>query len=218
MEFKKKRRYMNTTNPDQTKNILGTILVVAIFLTVVFKSCGQCVTSTALNDFNQFNECWNAPLVESDQYNVDCPIWYDGGGFVYEFFSDGQSSTVVYLESDLNYTFDPDGQIWCHAFITDECNGETVWGSSSGCVTDPTVSVSLDTTPSFNWILSLVLPEGFYYLHIGNVGIDVIQGTIEGCIDLTIESGFLGLYIYKNYSQNEIFSPWKTFDFLGRRY
>tara|TARA_R100001463_G_scaffold726_1_gene3343 strand:+ start:400 stop:1023 length:624 start_codon:yes stop_codon:yes gene_type:complete len=184
--------------PDKTREILVWVVTIAISVTLVKCAFGQCVTGTALNPLNQFNECWTAPLTQSDEYNVTCPTWYDGGGFVYEFFSDGKSSTVIYLESDLYYTFAPDGQILCHAFITDECNGETVWGSSSGCITAPSISVSLDTTPGVDWILNLVLPEGYYYLHIGNVGIDVIQDDIEGCIDLTIESGFLGLGILEH--------------------
>tara|TARA_R110002020_G_scaffold457907_1_gene675009 strand:+ start:1577 stop:2206 length:630 start_codon:yes stop_codon:yes gene_type:complete len=209
---------MKTTHPNQSRNMIATILTLAILLTVILKTCGQCVTQTALNPLNQFYECWTAPLLQSDEYTVTCPIWYDGGGFVYEFFSDGQSSIVIYLESNLYYTFAPNGQIWCHAFITDECNGQTVWGSSSGCITDPSIYVGLDTTPGFEWILSLVLPEGYYYLHIGNVGIDVIQGDIEGCMDLTIESGFLGLNILRHYQEDIIFDPWKKFDFIGRRY
>ena len=209
---------MKITHPNQSRNMIAISLVVAILLAVVSKTCGQCVTETALNTLNQFNECWTAPLVESDEYTVTCPTWYNGGGFVYEFFSDGQSSTVIYLESDLYYTFDPGGQIWCQAFITDECDGETVWGSSNGCITDPSIYVGLDTTPGVDWILSLVLPEGYYYLHIGNVGIDIIQDDIEGCINLTIESGFLGLNILRHYEEDIIFNPWQKFDFIGRKY
>lgn len=208
---------MKTTHPNQSRNMIAVAITITIFLTVVFKTCGQCITDTAAFPWDTFNECWSAPLNATDEYNVTCPSWYNGGGFVYEFQSDGINPVSIIVDGQLNYTFDPEGSIWTHAFITDGCNGPTIWSTSNGCALPPYVTVLLDSSPAENWSLDILLPQGVYYLHIGNGGVSQVQYDIEGCLHVLIgTAGALNLGVRRYYIEGATVTPW-AWDLLGRR-
>jgi len=211
---------MKTSHPDQSRNMIAVAIFIAILLSAAFKSCGQCVTDTALFPYDFFQHCWTAPLNATDEFQPTCPTWYNGGGFVYEFYSDGVNPVSIIVDSKLNYDFEPDGMVWAHAFITDGCQGPTLWSTSASCINSPMVDVVADTSPGFDWSVDILLPEGMFYLHIGNVGLSNVQDNIEGYLDVLIgTSGFLGLHIgLRNFSEGSTYNVWSEFDFLGRRY
>ena len=184
--------------PDVTRQILSWLL--ASLLTIgLFMACNaQCITDVVPFPYGVYTECHEDSLNVTEFYSVDCPNWYNGGSYVYEFYSDGYNPTSIIVDSDLEYTFDLGGSVWAHAFITDECNQTTIWSTSYNCPPNPMVEVILDTSPSTDWMLDIILPEGVYYFHIGNVGVSQVQNNIIGCFDLAIgTAGLLNLGIYK---------------------
>lgn len=176
----------------------------------------QCYNETADFPIDTFNECWVGTLEATDSYTPWCPSWYNGGGFVYQFFSDGVNPVSIIIDSKFNYTFEPEGNIWAHAFITDGCQGETLWSTLESCPTSSMVEVIFDSSPDYDWMLDIVLPQGMFYFHVGNVGVNNVQDEIEGCFDLLIGTfGFLDLSVPRYVREGQ---PWQmNYDVLGRR-
>lgn len=179
----------------------------------------QCISDVAPYPVAIFNECFEAPLEATTPFTPTCPTWHLGGQYVYEFFSDGVNPVSIIVESDLYFTFNEGTTILAHAFITDGCNGSTLWASSTSCVDSPLVSVVYTNFPALNWVLDIQLPEGLFYFHIGNLGIESVQPQIEGCFDVMIGTmGMLNLSVPYRVKVGTPYNPFGRFDVLGRRY
>jgi len=177
----------------------------------------QCVTDIVPFPYGVYNECYQDSLNVTNFYSVDCPSFYLGGSFVYEFYSNGVDPISIVVDSELEYTFCEDCEVFAHAFITDGCIGETIWSSSASCIESPMVSIIQDTSPSQDWNLDILLPEGLFYFHIGNVGLSQVQNDVIGCYDLAIgTSDLLNLGILEHKGLN-IKENYYLYNILGQK-
>ncbi len=184
--------------PDVTRPFLAW-LIASLLMLGVFMACNaQCITDIVPFPQAMYSQCFEDSLQVTDLYDVDCPAWYNGGCYVYEFYSNGIDPVIFVVDSELEYYSCPDCSVWAHAFITDGCQGEMLWGTTGSCPTSPLVYVIGDSSPSQDWTLGIQLPEGIFYFHIGNVGAGVVQHEVLGCYDLMIGTfGLLDLGIYR---------------------
>ena len=188
----------NMNRPDVTRPFLAW-LIASLLIIGVFMACNaQCITDYAPYPQAAFSQCYEDSLNVTEQFTVYCPSWYHGGSYVYEFYSDGINPIIIVVDSELEYTSCPLCDVWAHAFITDGCQGETLWSTTASCPTSPLVYVISDSSPSQDWTLAIQLPEGLFHFHIGNVGAWQVQDSVLGCYDLLIGTfGLLNLGIYK---------------------
>ena len=184
--------------PDVTRQLLSWLLASLLVIGVLMACNAQCISDSVPFPQAEYNQCYGDSLEVTDLFNVDCPSWYAGGSYVYEFYSDGINPVIIVVDSDLEYYSCPLCDVWAHAFITDGCQGETLWSTTASCPTSPLVYVISDTSPSQDWMLAIQLPEGLFHFHIGNIGAWQVQHETLGCYNLLIGTfGLLDLGIYK---------------------
>ena len=172
--------------PDKTREIVIWFITIGLCITLAKCAFSQCVSDIVPFPYGVYTECFEDSLNVTDFYSVDCPSFYLGGSFVYEFYSNGVDPVSFIVVSELEYTFCEDCEVFAHAFITDGCIGETLWSTSANCTLSPMVQVLQDTSPSQSWNADLILPEGIFYFHIGNIGLSQVQNDVLGCYDLAI--------------------------------
>ncbi|QDP68170.1 MAG: hypothetical protein Unbinned1473contig1000_48 [Prokaryotic dsDNA virus sp.] len=205
---------MSSDDQDQTRALIGISLAIGLIISMVLSCNGQCPTFSFEGTFTD-TQCYDDSLSVSDTLVYDCPSFYHGGGFIYEFTTTGYFPVSIIVDSDLSYTSCPDCDVWCHAFIIDECGGNTLWSSGSNYCFGDYVST---TAPSQDWILDIQLEAGTYYLVIGNVGTYQTNHEINGCFTL-----YIGEYLFlTNILENSpnglvVRNKLGTFDLLGRR-
>lgn len=203
--------------PDKTREIVIWFITIGVCMTLAKCAFSQCVTDIVPFPYGVYNECYQDSLNVTNFYSVDCPSFYLGGSFVYEFYSNGVDPISIVVDSELEYTFCEDCEVFAHGFITDGCIGETVWSSSNSCIPSPMVDVIQDTSPSQNWNLDILLPEGLFYFHIGNVGLSQVQNDVIGCYDLIIgTSDLLSLGILEHKGLN-IKENYYLYNILGQK-
>jgi len=189
--------------PDKTREIVIWFITIGVCMTLAKCAFSQCVSDIVPFPYGVYNECYEDSLNVTDFYSVDCPSFYLGGSFVYEFYSNGIDPVSIVVDSELEYTFCEDCEVFAHGFITDGCIGETLWSTSANCTLPPMVQVLQDTSPSQDWNLDILLPEGLFYFHIGNVGLSQVQNDVVGCYNLIIgTAGLLNLGILEHKGLN----------------
>lgn len=189
--------------PDKTREIVIWFITIGVCMTLAKCAFSQCVSDVVPFPYGVYNECYEDSLNVTDFYSVDCPSFYLGGSFVYEFYSNGIDPVSIVVDSELEYTFCEDCEVFAHGFITDGCIGETLWSTSANCTLPPMVQVLQDTSPSQDWNLDILLPEGLFYFHIGNVGLSQVQNDVVGCYNLIIgTAGLLNLGILEHKGLN----------------
>ena len=180
--------------PDKTREIVIWVITIGVCMTLAKCAFGQCYTYEFEYPEDSQTICFEDTLQETPMFSPSCPSWYNGGGFLIKFSTDGNLPTKIIVDGDINYNFAPNQDIFVHAFILNECYGDVVWSSSSCWDEAPLYWSGL----SQDWTLCINLPSGSYYLMIGNVGVWQVQDAIEGCIDIMIfQDGLLDLGIYK---------------------
>ncbi len=203
--------------PDKTREIVIWFITIGLCITLAKCAFSQCVSDIVPFPYGVYTECFEDSLNVTDFYSVDCPSFYLGGSFVYEFYSNGIDPISIVVDSELEYTFCEDCEVFAHAFITDGCIGETIWSTSSSCINSPMVSIIQDNSPSQDWNLDVLLPEGLFYFHIGNVGLSQVQNDVVGCYNLTIgTAGLLNLGILEHKGLN-IKENHYLYNILGQR-
>ena len=203
--------------PDKTREIVIWFITIGVCITLAKCAFSQCVSDIVPFPYGVYNECYEDSLNVTDFYSVDCPSFYLGGSFVYEFYSNGIDPISIVVESELEYTFCEDCEVFAHAFITGGCIGTTLWSTSANCTLSPMVQVLQDTSPSQDWNLDILLPEGLFYFHIGNIGLSQVQNDVIGCYDLIIgTSDLLNLGILEHKGLN-IKENHYLYNILGQR-
>lgn len=205
---------MSSDDQDKTRALIGISLAIGLIISMAVSCSGQCPTFSFDGTFTD-TQCYEDSLSVSDTLVYDCPSFYHGGGFIYEFTTTGYLPVSIIVESDLSYTSCPDCGVWCHAIIIDDCGGNTIWSSSSmWCGGDAVWT----TAPATDWVLDIDLPAGTYYLVIGNVGAYQINWEINGCFTVMIgEQGVLTNILENSPNGLVVRNKLGTFDLLGRR-
>ncbi len=182
-----------------------------ILLLISLNAIAQCPTHVI--NFTD-TQCFEDSLSVSDEYIYDCPSWYHGGGFIYQFEVYGNLAVSIIVNSDLEYTSCPDCSVFAHAIILDDCGGNTVWSSTNGNCGGTAISTN---APLQNWYLDIELSEGIYYLAIGNVGAWQTQDEINGCFTIWIGNQGVLSYVKEFTPRQVITDRLKGYDLIGRK-
>lgn len=208
------KRLPNPKDEDKTRELIGILLAICLVVSMVVSCNGQCPTFSFDGTFTD-TQCYEDSLSVSDTLVYDCPSFYHGGGFIYEFTTTGALPVSIIVNSDLSYTSCPTCNVWCHAFIIDDCGGSTIWSTGTNYCFGEYVWT---TAPSQDWILDIQLDAGTYYLVIGNVGAYQISDEINGCFTLSIgEQGVLTNILVNTPDGLVVKNKLGTFDLLGRK-
>lgn len=191
---------MQTT--DRQDWIKIALLMGLMFLAASMLAQG-CDNASYIGANGTWSNCWNAgePFTDECIDFTDC--FPQCGGYYIGFEVIGTGVVTFMIESEINYDWNPGyTETWLHLYILDGC--EDLVYTTIQCPVGTYVGIEylVDTSTGLPWladsdyVFTLQLPLGSYYIVAGNVGSLGAQDNLEGCAEITvINESLLGLSV-----------------------
>lgn len=173
----------------------------------------QCPTFILDGYYGEYTYCGQS---DSTAWDSQTPCGLQYNYYSVEFSTDGSSPVMIEMVSEINYVSNPNSPWnYAHAYLFDECYGNTVWSTSNGaCSVGWDLMTPYGQVPSQGWLVELDLDAGTYVLIFGHVG---AQGgsAMFGCATVSIGTPFFLTYesydlSYESYENSMVKYPRKV--------
>ena len=197
--------------------LLGLLLIASVCLSQ------GCDNASYIGSNGTWTNCWDAGEPFTDECIDFTNCFPQCGGYYIGFEVVGTGVVTFIIESEINYDWNPGyTETWLHLYILDSC--EDIVYTTIQCPVGTYVGIEylVNTSTDLPWladsdyVFTLQLPLGSYYIVAGNVGSLGAQDNLEGCAEITvINESPLGLSVEEK--ELNTITHLKQWTILGQR-